>query len=74
MMRPSYFLIGFGIGVALGGMLMLLLAPQSGEEMRGSLQSRVEAVLEQGRQAAAQTRAEAYARMADLKAGRGAQS
>jgi gas vesicle protein len=67
-MRLIKFLIGFFVGVVLGGSIVMLLAPQSGTETRERFSGRVQAILEEGRQAAEHTRAEAHARLADLKA------
>ena len=69
MMRLINFLAGFVVGMALGGAATLLLAPQSGAETRELIQTRVSMILEEGRRAAEQTRADAHARLADLKAG-----
>jgi gas vesicle protein len=71
MMRLINFLTGFIVGIALGGAIVTLFAPQSGSETRERFRSRIEAVLEEGRHAAESTRAEAHARLADLKAGQG---
>ncbi len=68
MMRLINFLAGFIVGMALGGTITILLAPQSGPETRERFWSRVEAILDEGRQAAENTRAEAHARLAELKA------
>lgn len=71
MMRLMRFLTGFMIGMSLGAAITVLLAPQSGEETRGTIHSRLDAILEEGRQAAKQTRLDAHARLLDLKEGRG---
>jgi gas vesicle protein len=68
MMRALRFLVGFIIGLAIGGGIVMLLAPGSGVETRTRLRSRVDRLLDEGRQAAEQTRADAHARMAALKA------
>ena len=68
MMRAFRFLVGFIIGLAIGGGAVMLLAPGPGAETRTRLRSRVDRLLEEGRQAAEQTRADAHARMAALKA------
>jgi gas vesicle protein len=67
MTRLINFLAGFIIGMALGGAIAMLFAPQSGSEIQERLRSRFEAVLEEARQAAETTRAEAHARLAELK-------
>jgi len=53
----------------LGAAIGLLLAPQSGTETLELVRGRVEAILEEGRQAAERSRADAHARLADLKEG-----
>ncbi|GAB4529807.1 MAG: hypothetical protein Kow0063_07240 [Anaerolineae bacterium] len=71
MMRLMRFLTGFIIGISLGAAIAMLLAPQSGEQIRSDIRGWVAAILEEGRQAAEQTRIDAHARLADLKEGRG---
>jgi gas vesicle protein len=68
MMRLINFLAGFIVGVVLGGAIVTLYAPQPGSETRERFLSRFEAILEEGRRTAESTRAEAHARLADLKA------
>ena len=69
-MRLMRFLSGFVIGMSLGAAIGLLFAPQSGEETIELIQSRFQGILDEGRQAAEQTRADAYARLSDLEGGR----
>lgn len=69
MMRLMRFLAGFVIGLSIGAAVGLLLAPQSGSETVNLVRGRVQAVLDEGRQAAEQTRADAHARLANLKEG-----
>ena len=69
MMRLMRFLAGFVVGLSMGAAIGLLLAPQSGSETLDLVRSRVQGVLDEGRQAAEQTRADAHARLADLKEG-----
>ena len=69
MMRLIRFLAGLIVGMALGGAIAMLLAPKSGSETRELLRSRVEFILEEGRQAAESSRADAQARLTELKAG-----
>lgn len=71
MMRLMRFLTGFIIGMSLGAAIGLLSAPQSGTKTLDLVQGRVEGILEEGRQAAERTRADAHARLADLKQGQG---
>ncbi len=63
------FLAGLIVGMTLGGATAMLLAPQSGSETRELLRSRMEFILEEGRQAAESSRADAQTRLAELKAG-----
>ena len=69
MKRLINFLTGFIVGMSLGAAIGLLLAPQSGSETLTLVRGRVNEVMEEGRQAAERTRADAYARLADLKEG-----
>ena len=69
MMRLMRFLAGFVVGLSLGAAIGLLLAPQSGAETLELVRGRVQGVLDEGRQAAERTRADAHARLADLKEG-----
>jgi gas vesicle protein len=69
MMRLMRFLAGFIIGMSLGAAIGLLFAPQSGSENLELVRGRVQAILDEGRQAAERTRADAHARLADLKEG-----
>ena len=69
MMRLMRFLTGFIIGMSLGAAIGLLSAPQSGTKTLDLVQGRVAGILEEGRQAAERTRADAHARLADLKQG-----
>ena len=68
MMRLIKFLAGFIVGMALGGAIAMLFAPQAGAETRQSFRSRLDAILDEARQAAEATRAEANARLVDIKA------
>jgi len=67
MRRLLNFLTGFALGVVLGGAVATLFAPQSGSETQARFRRRVEAILEEARQAAETTRANAHARLAELK-------
>ncbi len=67
MMRLVNFLSGFVVGLVLGGLVAALLAPQSGPQTQERLRRRVELVVGEARRAAETTRADAYARLADLK-------
>jgi gas vesicle protein len=69
MMRLMRFLAGFIIGLSLGAVIGLLFAPQAGSETLELARGRVQAILDEGRQAAERTRVDAHARLADLKEG-----
>lgn len=69
MMRLIRFLTGYIVGMSLGAAIGLLLAPQSGTETLERVRGRVNVVLEEGRKAAEKSRADAHARLAELKEG-----
>jgi len=71
MMRLVNFLSGFVVGLVLGGLVAALLAPQSGAQTQERLRRRMELVVGEARRAAETTRADAYARLADLKTRQG---
>jgi gas vesicle protein len=71
MMRLVNFLSGFVVGLVLGGLVAALVAPQSGPQTQARLRRRIELVVDEARQAAETTRADAQARLADLKARQG---
>jgi gas vesicle protein len=60
--------VGFLVGFAIGGAIVLYLAPGSGAQTRMRMRERVEQALQAGRQAADKTRADAQVRLSDLKA------
>ena len=61
------FLGGFLLGAAIGGVVGLLLAPQSGTDLQRSLRERANLMVEEGRRAAADRRAELEAQFAQSK-------
>lgn len=61
------FLVGLIVGALVGAVLALLLAPQSGEELQRLLRERAEEIIEEGRRAAAERRAELEAQFAQAK-------
>jgi gas vesicle protein len=63
------FLIGFVIGVILGGAIATLFAPRSGRDTQEYLRARFQEIADEARRAAETTRTEAQIRLADLKAG-----
>ena len=58
---------GFLLGLVIGAGVVLLFLPRSGAETRQLIQGRVDAVLEEGRQAAEARRRELTARFEALK-------
>ena len=71
MMRLVNFLSGLIVGFVLGGLVAALFAPQSGPKTQEHLRRRIELVVEEAHRAAETTRADAYARLSDLKARQG---
>ena len=63
------FMTGGIIGALIGGVMILLMTPSSGEELRDTAQSRFDGFLSEVRQSAAQRRAELEAQLEDLKRG-----
>lgn len=66
MRRAIFWIYGFLVGGLTGAGLILLFTPQSGEDLRKKLQARWQQILEEGRQAAAQHRAELERELAML--------
>jgi gas vesicle protein len=69
-MKLLKFLLGFMVGMSVGWVIGLLLAPQQGEEIRASACRRVQQIIEEGRRAAAQRRAELEAQFQASKSPR----
>ena len=65
--KASSVLSGLVVGALLGMVLVLLLTPRSGEETRQRIQDQVDAVLEQGKQAAEERRLELTRQFDELK-------
>jgi len=61
------FLNGVIVGAVVGGVVTLLLTPQSGEEFQRLTKERAEQIIEEGRRAAAERRAELEAQFAQAK-------
>jgi gas vesicle protein len=61
------FLAGFLIGMVLGFVAVLLVTPQSGQDLQQQAKSKFEGVMAEGRKAAADRRAELETRLANLK-------
>ena len=66
------FLSGMVIGALVGATLAILLAPSSGEDLRNQLQSRVDTIQTDVKQAAATRRAELEKQLGELRAPRSA--
>lgn len=58
------FLGGFVVGALVGGVAGLFLTPQSGSELQTTVRERINQVVEDGRHAAAERRAELEAQFA----------
>jgi gas vesicle protein len=61
------FIGGFVLGALVGGTVAMMLAPRSGAETQAALRARVDEVVEEGRRAAAERRAELEAQFAEAK-------
>jgi gas vesicle protein len=66
-MKVLKFLSGFAIGLVMGAVTVLLTAPQSGDDLQKQLRERADHVMEEGRRAAAERRAELEAQFAQSK-------
>lgn len=66
-MRITSFLAGALCGAVVGATAALLLAPASGEELRGQARERFDALVDEARRAAREKRAELEARLQALK-------
>lgn len=66
-MRITSFLAGALCGAVVGATAALLLAPASGEELRGQARERFDALVDEARRAAMEKRAELEARLQALK-------
>jgi gas vesicle protein len=64
------FLVGAALGVLVGGVTALLLAPASGNELRQQIRDRAQYVQDEVKNAAEQRRAELEKQLADLRAPR----
>jgi gas vesicle protein len=64
------FTLGAVVGALVGSTIALLLAPESGEALRGQLRQRGAAFSAEVQQAASLRRAELQARLAELRAPR----
>ncbi len=66
------FLSGMVVGALVGASLAILLAPSSGDELRNQLQSRMDTIQTDVKQAAETRRAELEKQLAELRAPRSA--
>ena len=67
MRKAINFLSGLVLGALVGAAAGLLLAPQAGGEMQGTLRGHLNTVIEEGRRAASERRAELEAQFAEAK-------
>jgi gas vesicle protein len=70
MRRMFGFLIGILVGSLVGSTIALLMAPESGEELRGKLRDRGQGLLNDVRHAADSRRIELRGRLESLRAPR----
>jgi gas vesicle protein len=71
-MRKAFgFLIGVIVGALVGSTVTLLLAPESGDQLRGEIRERGSAFLAEVRHAADNRRIELQSRLEELRAPRG---
>jgi hypothetical protein len=70
MMRVLNFVAGLIIGVIIGAMLILLITPQSGQDLQQRFKDWLDSVMNEGRKAFEARRVELERRMADIQAGR----
>lgn len=61
------FFRGLLLGAVVGGAVALMLAPRPGSETQNIIRSRIDEVIEEGRRAAAERRAELEAQFAEAK-------
>jgi len=68
-MRMLRFLSGFFVGLILGAAVVMLITPQSGQDMQQKLKAQAEPYLSEGRKAFATRKAELEEKMAKIQAG-----
>ena len=61
------FVSGFVLGAAVGAAAALILAPESGDELRREIRGEIDDILSEGRRAANQRRAELEDQLAQLR-------
>lgn len=64
------FLFGFLLGVLVGAAIATLLAPEAGDSTRQKVQLRMDQVVEEGKRAASERRAELETQLEQLKKGK----
>jgi gas vesicle protein len=64
------FLFGLSAGALVGAAVAMLLAPESGEKTRDEIQLRIDQVIEEGKRAATERRAELESQLDQLKKGK----
>jgi gas vesicle protein len=63
------FIAGFLGGVVIGAIAVLLTTPRSGSQLQTAVRNRFDNILEEGRRAATDRRAELEEKLANLKTG-----
>jgi gas vesicle protein len=66
-MDAGKFFVGFLFGAASGAMAALMTAPQSGEATQTAIRQRAKLVMDEGKRAAAERRAELEAQFAQAR-------
>ena len=65
------FLLGFVVGLGIGFVSVLLTTPKSGAELQDAARARFDEMMNEGKKAAADRRAELEGRLPDLQSGVG---
>lgn len=65
--RMVKFLAGVVVGAAVAAAVVLIVAPQRGDELRNEIKARIDDIVEEGRQAAETKRLEMMAQLEELK-------
>jgi gas vesicle protein len=67
MCKVFSFLTGLLLGALVGAVIVMLVAPQSGDKTQAALRARLNAIIEEGKRAAAERRAELETQFAAAK-------
>lgn len=67
-MDGGKFFEGFIIGAVIGAAVALFMAPQPGKQTQDTIKGRIDLVMEEGKRAAAERRAELEAQLAQSRA------